>query len=81
MVAKTVAEMSAYGLEARHLRPFRNAADREVGLVEQVVAPMVNQRNPEARQRADEVVRELSALSVRLHAALVKAALGSVGRR
>jgi DNA-binding transcriptional MerR regulator len=81
VVAKTVAEMSAYGLEARHLRAFRNAADREVGLVEQVVAPMVNQRNPEARQRADEVVRELSALSVRLHAALVKAALGSVGRR
>ena len=81
VVARTVAEMASYGLEARHLRSFRNAADREVGLVEQVVAPMVNQRNPEARGRADEVIRELSALSVRLHAALVKAALGSVGRR
>ncbi len=81
VVAKTVAEMAAYGLEARHLRAFRSAADREVGLVEQVVAPMAKQRNPEARQRADEVVRELSALSVRLHAALVKAALGTAGRR
>jgi DNA-binding transcriptional MerR regulator len=81
VVAKTVAEMAAFGLEARHLRAFRNAADREVGLVEQVVAPLVNQRNPEARGRADEVIRELSALSVRLHAALVKSALGSLGRR
>ena len=49
MVAKTVAEMAAYGLEARHLRAFRSAADREVGLVEQVVAPLAKQRNPEAR--------------------------------
>ncbi len=81
VVAKTVAEMAAFGLEARHLRPFRTAADREVGLVEQVVAPLANQRNPEARQRAEEVVRELSALSVRLHAALVRAGLSTAGRR
>ena len=81
VVAKTVAEMSAFGLEARHLRAFRTAADREVGLVEQVVAPLLRQRNPEARARAEEVVRELAALSVRLHAALVKAALAGTGRR
>ena len=48
VVAKTVAEMAGFGLEARHLRAFRSAADREVGLVEQVVAPLANQRNPEA---------------------------------
>lgn len=76
VVARTVADMSRYGIEARHLRPFRAAADREVGLVEQVVTPLMRQRNPEARARADEVVRELAALSVTLHATLVKRALG-----
>jgi DNA-binding transcriptional MerR regulator len=75
VVAKTVAEMSRFGLEPRHLRAFRAAADREVGLVEQVVAPMVRQRNPEARGRAEEVARELGSLSVRLHAMLVKSGL------
>lgn len=75
VVAKTVAEMSRFGLEPRHLRAFRAAADREVGLVEQVVAPLVRQRNPEARGRAEEVARELGSLSVRLHAMLVKAGL------
>jgi hypothetical protein len=75
VVAKTVAEMSRFGLEPRHLRAFRAAADREVGLVEQVVAPMVRQRNPEARGRAEEAARELGSLSVRLHAMLVKAGL------
>jgi len=75
VIAKTVAEMSRFGLEPRHLRAYRAAADREVGLVEQVVSPLVRQRNPEARGRAEEVARELAALSVKLHATLVRAGL------
>jgi len=74
-IAKTVADMARFGIEPRHLRAFKAAADREVGLVEQVVTPLVRQRNPEARARAEEVARELASLSVRLHAALVKAGL------
>lgn len=81
VIAKTVGEMSRFGIEARHLRPFKAAADREIGLVEQVVTPLVRQRNPEARARADEVARELAALSVRLHAALVKSGLAPGLRR
>jgi DNA-binding transcriptional MerR regulator len=73
VIAKTVAEMARFGIEPRHLRLFRSAADREVGLLEQVVSPLVRQRGPEAKARADEVVRELAALSVKLHATLVKA--------
>jgi DNA-binding transcriptional MerR regulator len=75
VVVKTVAEMSRFGLEPRHLRSFRTTADREIGLVEQVVSPLVRQRNPEARGRADEVARELASLSVRLHATLVRSGL------
>jgi DNA-binding transcriptional MerR regulator len=75
IIAKTVAEMSQFGLEPRHLRAFRAAAEREIGLVEQVVSPLVRQRNPEARGRAEEVARELAALSVKLHATLVRAGL------
>jgi DNA-binding transcriptional MerR regulator len=75
LVASIVAEMGRYGLEPRHLRPFKSASDREVGLIEQVVAPLARQRNAAARARTEEVTRELAALSVRLHAALVKTAL------
>jgi DNA-binding transcriptional MerR regulator len=75
VIAKTVAAMSRFGLEPRHLRSFRTTAERELGLVEQVVAPLVRQRNPEARGRADEVARELASLSVRLHATMVRAGL------
>ena len=51
------------------------AADREIGLVEQVVAPLKRGRDAAARARAEEAVSEIAALSVRLHATLVKTGL------
>jgi DNA-binding transcriptional MerR regulator len=77
-VGQVVAELGRYGLEGRHLRAFRTAADREIGLFSQVVGPMARQRGAEARARAEETVRELAALSVRLHAALVQIGLRDV---
>ncbi|MHB2023122.1 MAG: transcriptional regulator FtsR [Mycobacteriales bacterium] len=74
-IARVVAELARFGIEARHLRAFKAAADREVGLIEQVINPLLRGRNPEARARAEEVSRELASLSVKLHAALVKSAL------
>lgn len=80
LVASTVRTMTEFGLEPRHLRAFRASADREVGLLAQIVTPMTRQRDPDARAKADEVVRELAALSVRLHALLVKTGLrGAIG--
>ncbi|MPZ62494.1 MAG: MerR family DNA-binding transcriptional regulator [Propionibacteriales bacterium] len=76
VVAKTVGEMASFGLEPRHLRSFRTAADREVGLVEQVVTPLRRKRDATAKARAEETQRQLAALSVRLHATLVKTGLG-----
>jgi DNA-binding transcriptional MerR regulator len=78
-VAKAAAELSGFGIEPRHLRAFKTAADREVGLIEAVVTPLLRKRNAEAQARADEVGREIAALAVRLHAALVKAELSRDG--
>jgi DNA-binding transcriptional MerR regulator len=77
-VAKIVSDLAHFGLEGRHLRAFRTAAEREVGLFSQVVGPMSRQRGSEAKARAEETVRELAALSVRLHAALVQIGLREV---
>jgi hypothetical protein len=67
--------LTRYGLEPRHLRAYRAAADREVGLFAQLLAPLVRQRDPAARARAAETARELAALSQRLHAALIRSGL------
>ncbi|MFJ8039951.1 MerR family transcriptional regulator [Kitasatospora sp. NPDC096147] len=74
-VARLVGELGRFGLEPRHLRAMKAAADREVALVEQVVAPLRRHRNPQTRAHAEATARELATLSVRLHAAMVQAGL------
>ncbi|MAS55728.1 MAG: MerR family transcriptional regulator [Nocardioides sp.] len=75
VIAQTARELADFGLEPRHLRAFRAAADREVGLVEQVVAPLARGRDAAAGARAEDAMSQIAALSVRLHATLVKAGL------
>lgn len=75
LITKIAAELASHGVEPRHLRAVRTAADRQVGLVEQVVAPLRRQRVPEAGGRAEDMAREIAALSTRLHALLVEVGL------
>lgn len=74
-VGRTVSAIAAFGIEPRHVRSFKCAADREIGLVEQVITPLLAQKSSDAKARAEEVANELAALSVKLHAALVRAGL------
>ncbi|WP_370289187.1 MerR family transcriptional regulator [Nocardioides sp.] len=75
VIARTARELGDFGIEPRHLRAFRSAADREVGLIQQIVAPVRRSRDAGASARADDAVSEIAALTVRLHATLVKAGL------
>ncbi|MGP4048570.1 transcriptional regulator FtsR [Streptomyces sp. 2A115] len=75
-VAGLVVELGRFGIEPRHLRAVKAAADREAGLVDQVVAPLRRHRNPQTRAHAEAQTKELAGLAVKLHAALVQAALG-----
>ena len=78
VIAKVAGELAAYGFEPRHLRAFKTAADREVGLVEQVLSPIRRSRENGAEGRAAQTMDEMAVLSVRLHAALVKSGLRSL---
>jgi DNA-binding transcriptional MerR regulator len=78
VIAKVAGELASYGIEPRHLRSFKTAADREVGLMEQIVSPIRRSREEGAEGRAAQTVDEMAVLSVRLHAALVKAGLRSL---
>ncbi|TSE01406.1 MerR family transcriptional regulator [Skermania sp. ID1734] len=76
-LAASAKAMSEYGLEVRHLRAFKLAADREAALVAQIAGPIAKSRDAGARDRAEEMVRELAALSLALHTSLVKSAVRS----
>lgn len=78
-VARTAAELTAYGVEARHLRTVRAAVEREVNLIEHVVAPILKQRGAGARELAGQTAGELAGLAMRLHRALIEGALAEAG--
>ena len=71
-VATAAAGFTRFGIEPRHLRLYKNAAEREAGFVEQVVLPLVRQRNPEARARAHETADELTQLGQQLRGSLLR---------
>lgn len=75
LVSRTAGELARFGIEPRHLRTIRTAAEREAALVEQVVAPLRHQRTGQSGAKADEVGREVASLCVRLHATLVRSAV------
>ncbi|MGV9679857.1 transcriptional regulator FtsR [Nocardia sp. NPDC003482] len=79
-LARTARAMSEFGLEARHLRAFKLAADREAAMIAQIAAPIAKGRDADARARAEETIRELAALSLTLHTSLVKTSVrGALG--
>ena len=81
LVARTAASLARLGVEPRLLRSARASADREVGLLAQLVTPVARSRGPEAARRAEELSAELAALSGRLHALLVGAGLRQRSQR
>ena len=75
-IAALAAGFARHGIEARHLRMYKNAAERESALFEQIVMPLVKQRNPQARQQAVTALEDLGRLSSELRRALLRQALG-----
>jgi DNA-binding transcriptional MerR regulator len=77
-VTRAAAEFARYGVEVRHLRAWRNAADREAGLFEQIVLPLLRQRNPQARQHAADTLTDLARLGGDLRSALLDQAIRDI---
>jgi DNA-binding transcriptional MerR regulator len=75
VVANLAAGFMKFGVEARHLRMYKTAAEREASFFEQVVMPMLKQRNPQARLQAVETLSELARLGQGLRAAMLRQAL------
>jgi hypothetical protein len=70
-IVRVAAGLLARGIDARHLRGWRQSAEREVGLFEQRIMPLLRQRNPQARVEATVLLEELTELGAELRAALV----------
>jgi hypothetical protein len=74
-IAKAAGKFLDLGIDARHLRAWRQAAEREASLFEQRIMPLLRQRNPQSRQQALDSLSELAALGSQLRAALIESLL------
>ena len=72
LVGNLAASFRDFGVQARHLRMYRTAAEREAGFIEQVVVPLLKQRNPEARRQALDTIDELARLGQNLRGAMLR---------
>ncbi|MGH2712151.1 MAG: transcriptional regulator FtsR [Actinomycetota bacterium] len=73
LILRIVKSFFKYGIEPRHLTMYRHFADREAAFFQQIVTPMLRQRNPDARRTAAESLAELARASRRLKQALLRA--------
>jgi DNA-binding transcriptional MerR regulator len=78
VIAQCARALAEYGVEPRHLRAFRSAADRQSDLIAQIAGPVVKAGKAGARDRADDLAREVAALAITLHTSLIKAAVRDV---
>ena len=74
-IARAAQEFCSHGVEPRHLRGFRTSVDREMDLYEQLMAPLLHQRNPEARVRAAASVEAMAEAGRALRIAMMTAAV------
>ena len=74
-IARAAQAFCAHGVEPRHLRTFRTSVDREMDLYEQLMAPLLHQRNPEARLRAADSVEAMADAGRTLRTAMMTAAV------
>jgi DNA-binding transcriptional MerR regulator len=78
VIAQCAKALADYGVEPRHLRAFRSAADRQSDLIAQIAGPVVKAGKAGARDRADDLAREVAALAITLHTSLIKSAVRDV---
>ncbi len=74
-VVKVAAAFLNRGVEVRHLRAWKQSAEREAALFEQLVLPLLRQRNPQSRQQATSTLADLSELGGQMRALLLSQAL------
>lgn len=79
-LATVAAQLLAAGLEPRHLRMFRQFAQREAGLLEQLLLPHLRQRNPDSRDRALAMSQRLGDLGAEIQRRLLEEELEAVLR-
>jgi DNA-binding transcriptional MerR regulator len=75
IVLSIVKDFLRHGIEPRHLTMYKHFADRESAFFEALVAPMIRQKNPDARRAAAQTLADLTVTSRKFKQALLRNSL------
>jgi DNA-binding transcriptional MerR regulator len=78
VVLKALVELQRSGIEPRHLRGFRQAAERELGLIESALMPVARRRDPSSRAKAAELAVEIAGQLEVVRSSLIRSALSRI---
>lgn len=75
VVLKALVELQRSGIEPRHLRGFRVAAERELGLIESALIPISRRKDSSSRAKASELARDIAGQLEVVRSSLIRSAL------
>ncbi|TFC52069.1 MerR family transcriptional regulator [Cryobacterium shii] len=75
-VLRALVELQRSGIEPRHLRSFRGAAERELGLIESALVPLSRRKDASSRAKAAEMAVEIAGQLEVIRGSLIRSALG-----
>ena len=75
VVLRSLVELQRSGIEPRHLRGFRAAAERELGLIESALIPVARRKDASSRAKAGELAREIAGQLEIVRSSLIRSAL------
>ncbi|SDZ11149.1 transcriptional regulator FtsR [Herbiconiux ginsengi] len=78
VVLKALVELQRSGIEPRHLRGFRQATERELGLIESALMPVARRRDPSSRAKVAELAMEIAGQLEIVRSSLIRSALGRI---
>jgi DNA-binding transcriptional MerR regulator len=77
-IARAIVHLQRFGIAPRHLRGLKASADREIGIIEGVVAPVLSKNDTANRSRAAHYAAEIENQFATIRAELIRSVIGKI---
>jgi len=77
-IAKALVQLQTYGLSPRHLTALRTEAERQIGIIEGVIKPVLSRKDTSSRAKADYLARQLNELFSTIRSELIDRVISQI---
>ena len=77
-IARAIVHLQRFGIAPRHLRGLKASTDREIGIIEGVVAPVLSKNDTASRSRAAHYAAEIENQFASIRAELIRSVIGKI---